>query len=390
MPIVSIVVLAAHLIVVDLAMIAPLACIWLARRQMRRGDALAGWLKIRLARQSLVALAVGIGLGTAQVGLLWLAADQDFFAAVGRVPAGRLWFSLAELVFYAGCMGGYLWLERGLSRRPVVSAVLAVLAATDLMYHFPPLFSILGLMSSRPELIGRELTGALYRELLIDPEVMAMVLHVWLAAVAVTAVAIMRSVERMPDDIVPGATTGPAGADAQAVHSMSADSTAVTSAASASVATPSIATTAARFALGATLLQLPVGMWVLFTVPDRPRDALLGADVSATLLFVLSLVAALGLVHHLAASALGDASGPQVRRKAVRRIVALTLTVVLLMSAALVRTRARGRLTSAGLAAAAFALGASGAAENQFDVARPANIIPPTDVPKPLSKEGLR
>src|SRR5258708_4622590 len=111
MSIFSIVVLAAHLIAVDLAMIAPLACIWLGSRQSRHGDTLAGALQLRLARQSLAALAVGIGLGTAQVGLLWLAGDRDFFAAVGRVPAGRLWFTLAELVFYAVCMAAYLRLE---------------------------------------------------------------------------------------------------------------------------------------------------------------------------------------------------------------------------------------------------------------------------------------
>ena len=304
--ILSIFVLAAHLIAIDLAMAAPLACIWLARRATRHADAQAGLIERRLAWHSMLALAFGMVLGTAQLGLLWLAGDRDFFAAVGHVPASRLWFSLAELVFFFGCMAAYLEVRRWPRRIPLLAGSLAVLAATDLMYHFPPLFAILNLLTTRVELSGQTLTGTLYRTLLLDPEVIAMVAHVWLAAMALTGVAVMRLA-------IQSGPRAPAAANADATVSI-----------------------AARCALVASLAQLPVGVWVLFTVPERGRSALMGGDPIGSLLFVLAMVATLGLLHHLASAAFGDTAPAQVHRS-----VALILSVVLLMTAALDRSRAR-------------------------------------------------
>ncbi len=314
--ILSIFVLAAHLIAIDLAMAGPLACIWLGRRAARRGDAHARALEVRLARHSMLALVIGIALGTVQLGLLRLADDRGFFAAVGRVPPARLWFALAEIVFFFGCMAAYLEVRRWSRQIPLLSGVLAVLAATDLMYHFPPLFAMLNLLASRADLSGLALSSSLYRTLLLDPEVMAMVAHVWLAAIALTGVAVMR---------LAVSSSGPAPAEQNLTVAI-----------------------AARWALAASLVQLPVGLWVLLAVPERSRTAPMGGDLAGTLLFGLAIVATLALLHHLAAAALGDTAPAQVRRS-----VTLTLCVVLLMTAALDRTRMRLRENAVGLAAAA-------------------------------------
>jgi hypothetical protein len=253
------------------------------------------------------ALVVGLVLGAAQLGLLWLAGDQRFFAALGRVPASRWWFALAEIVFFLFCMAAYLEVRRWQRRVPLLAGGLAVLAATDLMYHFPPLFAMLNLLSARSADGDALLTSALYRRLLFEPEVVAMVLHVWLAAIALAAVAVMRLAIR--------ATSAPG-------------------------SPPAIVPLAARAALGVSLLQLPVGLWVMFTLAPRSQAALMGSDLPGTLLFVAAIVAVFGLLHHLAAAAYGDAD-PATMGAQVKRSTLLVLLVVLLMTAALDRSRGR-------------------------------------------------
>ena len=61
-----------------------------------------------------------------------------------------------------------------------------------------------------------------------------------------------------------------------------------------------------RVARVPTVLQLVVGMLVLLALPERGRDGLLGGDRVGTLLFGLSIVAAIVLMHRLANIAAGD------------------------------------------------------------------------------------
>src|SRR5205085_9687230 len=82
----------------------------------------------------------------------------------------------------------------------------------------------------------------------------------------------------------------------------------------------------AGFALAAALLQIPVGVWVLLKLPSSLRDQFLALDWGTTLLFAGALAAMIGLLHHLAAAALGDARGP-----VSRRCVILTTALFVLM-----------------------------------------------------------
>ena len=77
---------------------------------------------------------------------------------------------------------------------------------------------------------------------------------------------------------------------------------------------PAVQLGSARVALVATLLQLPVGVAVMLSVPNRLRDALLGEDLLAAVPFACGMLATLGLLHTLAAVALGDRDPRQVRR----------------------------------------------------------------------------
>jgi hypothetical protein len=331
----SILLLAMHFLAVDITMAGPLACIWLAWRESRHRDRLAGVLHVETARGSLVALAVGIAVGCLELAILWLAGDRDFWRAVAAVAPGRLWFSLAELIFFALCMAGYLRLAGRPTRRPRLAAILALLASFDLMAHFPPLFTMLNLLADRPSLFGQRLESPLYRSLLADPEVLSMTAHVYLAAIAVTAVLIMDRAARLAAaPVAPSAAEG----DSESTPAGQAE-------------TPSaVVLGSARVALLATLLQLPVGVSVMLCVPNRLRDALMGEDLLATLPFACGLLATLGLLHTLAAVALGDRDPRQVRRSLV-----LMLATVLFMTATLQRVRELGRPAASRIGAKADA-----------------------------------
>ncbi|MEK6247409.1 MAG: hypothetical protein N2C12_04470, partial [Planctomycetales bacterium] len=87
---------------------------------------------------------------------------------------------------------------------------------------------------------------------------------------------------------------------------------------------------AAWWALAASVLQIPVGVWLMLEISGYHRDLIMGANWVASGLFLSSLVAALILMYQLAAVALGETD-----RRSVWRAAALLMLVVLLMSGVL-------------------------------------------------------
>ena len=294
-------VLTLHLLAVDVATIAPLLCIWLEWRESARGDLVAGRLGRTLADWSLILLAVGIALGLIGAGLLWAGGRGEFFDALRQIPARRLWFGVAELAFYVVCMLAYraLW-DRWRGHR-FWHRVLAVLAATNLMYHFPPLFTVISILSARPDLWGTEPN---YLELMVLPESVARIGHQLSAAVVVTGVAVMFLAVRRGNS--PEGTSDAVGVTAWC----------------------------ARLALVFAVVQIPTGTYLLVKIPRDSREQLLGGDPVALGLFAAAVIAALWLMHTLAAVAWGETGGG-----AVWRCAALTVIVFLLMAG--MRHRAR-------------------------------------------------
>jgi hypothetical protein len=285
--------LALHLLLVDLAMAGPLVCVWLRLREARWGDDAAGGLARTLAIVSIAALAGGIALGGVLLAVRWWRGDLAYFEAVAVIPRGRLWFALAEIGFFFACMAAYRGLWQKLRGRPLLHSALAVAAALNLFVHFPALFSIISVVSARTHLWGQTLDRAGYWQLLLDGEVLSRVLHVWLAATAVTGVALMTLAIRLPLDA--------------ARQRLTADG--------------------AIIAFVPTLLQIPVGLWVALAMPEISRRPLIGGDLAASGLFAVSIILALQLLHTLAAVALGDHEPRQVRRS----LVILLLLVVLMV-----------------------------------------------------------
>jgi hypothetical protein len=302
-----------HLIAVNVAAAGPLYCVAVEWRASRRGEQAAQQAARRLAVWSLIGFVLGMIIGGGLLGILWHN-DRAYWSAVGRVPVHRWWFFGGEVVFYFACMIPYvlLWDRHvAASPRDAVASLgeprgrwwhrlLAVLAATNLLYHFPPLFTMLSLMTSRPELSGEALDRTLYVELFTDPETLARVAHHWLSATATTGVGLMLLATR------PRAAGG------------------------------RTAVFAARVALAATVVQLPVGLWLLLVSPSGTQSQLLGGDALGTALFVGAILAAVVLLQQLLTAALGDDS-----RKTAVKSALLLLVVLLLMSGALHRTRVR-------------------------------------------------
>lgn len=286
------VVLALHLVCVNLASAGPFLAVWLFWRAWRRHDDDAALAGRHFIGWSLASLGAGIVSGAAALGLLW-AADSDFFGAAARLPVSRYWFGAVELVFYAVCLLPVLAFARAddlRNRRRVVGlSLLLVLAGLDLVYHFPPLFVGLNVLASRPyDWIGQ----VRFVELLVDPQVAAMVGHFVLASAASGGLMLMLVCRRT--------ATG-----------------------------ETLVRWGGWITLVATLAQIPVGVVLLFRLPEPARDAMLGADPAAGGLLALSLLATLGLLERSLAIALGDT-----QRSNVQTAVGLFALIVLLMVSA--------------------------------------------------------
>ena len=315
------IVFAFHLLAVNVATAGPLVCVWLRWRQTRHGDGTAALVGRKLARHSIVMFSAGMVLGLVLLGLLWIGGRRQFFDLIRDNPwlQWKLWWGLGELVFYLLCTWAYLVLWDRLDRRRLAGrragrlaewghALLAVLAATNLIYHFPPLFSILSAVSMDPTLRGESglLDRAAFLHLMASVESLSMVVHFLLASLAVTGVVVMgysMSLARHGE------------------HAAAADR---------------VARWGGRIALPPTLAQLLAGLYVLFHLPEWARDELLGGELASTGLLAASVAASLGLMHQLAAVSMGDT-----RRPAVIRSMALITLVVLLMSGTLQRVKDR-------------------------------------------------
>jgi hypothetical protein len=306
--IVSIVGLSAHLLLVDVAMAAPLVCVWLEWRATRRADALAGRAGAALARIAPTALTFGMVLGGLLLALRWASDDRPYFAAIWAIPVSRLWFGLAELVFSLACLAAYAALWNRWSGRRRAHRLLAIAGASNLLIHFPALFAILSVLSTRRDWLDQTLDRAGFQRMLLDAEVVSRVAHVWLAAVAATGVLLMLLARRYAAERAEAAVSW------------------------------NLVRRGAWLALVPSLLQLPAGLWLAWQMPEADREPFLGGDLLAVGLFAVSLLLALALIHLLAAIALGDDEPKQIGRSA-----ATLLVLVLLM----VSTRSRLRSLTA-------------------------------------------
>jgi hypothetical protein len=172
---------------------------------------------------------------------------------------------------------------------------MAVLASTNLLYHFPALFSVAAHLSDAGQTSGPAIRGAAFRRLMAAHETPALAVHVALASVAVAGVSLLGLALRWQRR---GEET----------------------------AARRVSIWGGRSALGASLLQLPVGLWTLMTLPAAAQMQLMGTSATGMLLLIASLLAALWLINELVHVATGESS----RAALVRAMSALLVTIVLM------------------------------------------------------------
>jgi hypothetical protein len=303
----AVLIMTLHLAAIGAASLMPLVCIWLKRRQVRRQDALAGDIGNRLAAQSIGWLVVGLMLGGVLVAWLWWSGDERFFAAAARVPQRRWWFGVVQIIFSLGCMIVY-WRTWDRPVHRFWHPLLAVLAATNLVYHFPPLFSAIASLERQTNAAAGELSYLEFLRLQMQPEVLWRVAHFLLAALAVCGTMLL--------------------AEAVRLLKRQAEQNAFR-----------VASWGARIALVAVALDVLAGMALLLALPAAERGRLVGGDWLATSLLAGGVAASLGLLHHLGGIALGETS-----RAELLRAIGLLALVLLLMVAA----RQQARQSSAG------------------------------------------
>lgn len=290
----SIAVVTLHLLAAHFASAGPLAADllkWLSRRDAdAESKCELARLALRLARVSLIAMVMAVLLGLIQLAMLWTAPTTVYFEALQAVPRSRLWFAVAELGFSAVLLIAYVVAWHRADGWPKWHSLLAVVAATNLLYHFPVLFTILSVVATRPASLGGPID---IRAMLFDAEVMARVGHHLLTAGAVAGVAVVVLAWRSR----PGQSWEKA------------------------------MTLGARIAILSVLAQFLAGVAVLACVPPGIQNRLFGGDVAATVLLLAAIAAAVGLAHTLGPIALGVANRAAAARSLVLLIVVVGLMV---------------------------------------------------------------
>jgi aldose 1-epimerase len=304
---VTAILLTAHLLLVDVAMFGPLMAVWFDWRARRESQQALGEFGRRLAWISVWGLVAGGVLGGVLLAIRYLV-DERYFRALAVVPRDRLWFAGAEWLFALVCLVLYAASWRRWQRVRVVHGLVAIAAASNLLIHFPMFFVAVSVIRMRPALLDEPLTRGGYRRLLVDPEVLARVLHLWLAAAAVTGLVIVWvALSRRP--------FGNLEIDQQAELR------------------GRVLKLGGRVAMTAVMLQFPTGLWVALVLPERSRQSLMGTDGAATLLFLGSVGLAMLLMNLLSALILGER-----KRELARRSTVVLFMLMLLMVAVRLRS----------------------------------------------------
>ena len=282
-------VLIVHLLCVNVASGSPLICVWLEWRggkvELRASRSLVGISLATLFLGGVLGLVLGAFKGSGDYWQFW----------IGPLGYKATWGAL-ELAFSVVLLSGcWLWAGRKSSgaRWPrLARAALLVLAATNLLYHFPFLFIVANRLWMEGLPAGRaSIDAATFRQLMMAQDTPALAVHVMLASVAVSGLALAIMGLRQADTRLIG--------------------------------------WGGRWSLAATLLQLPVGLWILGTMPADLQPRVLGSDGLATVLFLVSAVVTLWLARELASLSLGETSRPVLLRAAAAMLIVVSLMTML-------------------------------------------------------------
>lgn len=289
-------VLALHLMCVNVSSAGPIIAIWLEFKE-GRGDRVAGQSGRYLLKMALILLIAGGLLGLVMGLLLWNDEYSDAVLAVGsRIAAG-----IGEYVFSAVLIGIHLlwWKKKpdaGTGVR-VVRGLLAFLAGTNLLYHFPFLFLVMSGVANGTIEVGDDGKIGPFLEVIAEGSILARALHFVIASFAVAGLMLACYSLRM-------AREGASEDDQVKVQKWGG-----------------------QWALIPTLAQLPIGLWMITQLSRPAQQQLMGKDLIGTILLIVSVLGAFGLMHLLAMVARGKAG-----KKGLMQAMTAMFVIILLMS----------------------------------------------------------
>lgn len=307
-------ILAVHLLAMNVASASPLVALYFEWRE-RKGDSLASAAANYLGWCSLAGLIGGGLLGLLMGTLLWTNDYQRLWTETLRNKAS---WAIAEYVFSLVLLSGYLfWRGRRIQGESSIAfgfrGLILFLCGTNLLYHFPFLFSVATEIANTSEHVP-PLDGGDFRQWMIHPDVLARVVHIVLASFAVSGIAIM----------------------GLAMRTLRQDET--------NAGAIGLARTGAWIALVPSLAQIPTGLWLIASLPPNWQNNVLGNDVFCVGMLGISVLAALWMMQDLAQIAFGE-----VQRKSMLRCMILMVVVVLLMTGVLRRMRHGSDIKPVGL-----------------------------------------
>ena len=324
-----IIVLALHLMCMNVAAAGPLVCMWLDWRG-GRGDPLAGRVGLFLCWKSLALFLIGSGLGLLLAFLHW---DAAYHEVLHKFP-GKIFFGMWELVFsfVLVSVSAVLWRLAPRSKFARWGRILLLLlAGTNLLYHFPFLFAIISRVHSGLLDPRGIVDASVFRGLMMEDSVLPQAVHFGFASfamVGITLIGFALWCERSRGENEPDM--------AEPVDQDSLDHEAeneVVRVADIGEDAQRIVAWGARLALGATTCQIPTGMWFVVKLSPHAQQRVLGADLISTGLLGVSIILTLGLLHHLSELAL---SVP--RKKSMVVAMAMLIALITLMTGVLQRT----------------------------------------------------
>ena len=298
MTIMKSILLALHLVSVNLAAIGPLFCIGLIWRGAPDLQQTGKWL----ARWSCAGLLIGMLLGGLIMGTYSFGGaalnGTRFYNALLQIPHDRLWWGVAELAFYFLCMLPAVFFWPALMRRRWLLTVLLFLAATNLLYHFTPLFVVVGYLQGGTDFTP--LTKPELRSLTVSPPVLARVVHHLLAGVAIVAtVLLLRTASQAQSSRTPASKK----------------------------AFETLVRRYGAWIFLVTLLEIPSGIWFLLQLPNAVQNQFIGGNVFVTSWFAAALLLVMLLLYKSFAVLTGETA-----RRDAWQIAALLLTVILMMT----------------------------------------------------------
>lgn len=274
-------------------------CIWLEWKLQGKENNAARSAADYLARMAVLTLVVGSLLGLL-VGLIMLFWIPDYATLWTKRLGHKMHWGGLELIFSLVILAGY-WLWRSRSAASGIWGVigktaLLLFASTNLLYHFPPLFLIAGKLAQGGELSTEPVRGKVFVQEILSGEIPALWVHFALASVAMTGIMLLGLALRM----------GRRGAPAEEVSR--------------------VAIWGGYWSLVPSLVQLPVGLWVMSALPPDSQSRIMGSSGAATVCFLAGIVAALWLLRELVSIAMGETA----KSNLIRAMVAMVVVVVLM------------------------------------------------------------